>query len=286
MKIIAIGELLWDALPDGYQLGGAPLNVAADLKNLGVDAYIISAAGQDDLGRQALNALRDIGLNTDLVQINDQPTGLVQVEIDEDGSPVYEIINSRAWDQIRFNIQIKEAVADADFLVFGTLIFRSEISSSTIRSILGSFKGKCIVDVNFRKPFYSEALVDEVFGFADILKINEEELDEISSWKQIQGNYREVVCALSDLYNLEIVILTRGGQGAVLYLDGVFFEQSAVKVDVVNTVGAGDAFLAGVIYSLINEYSPEKTLGIANKLGAVAASSKGAIPDFDHIDLI
>lgn len=279
MSVICFGEILWDALPDGDELGGAPLNVAADLKNLGVDVHFISAVGDDESGNEALNALEMTGLDTGLVQVNDYPTGLVQVDLDMDGMPSYEILTDRAWDHIHLSPEIEEAVGRSSFLVIGSLIFRSDLSSKTIRSLLNNYPGKCIVDMNFRTPFYSQELADELLGYADILKINEDELNEIAAWNDIQGGHRNAVRILTEYFDLEMVILTRGSNGALIFKDQKFYEATALQVEVVNTVGAGDAFLAGVIFSLIYKKDPDEMLRIANKLGAAATASKGAIPD-------
>lgn len=284
MSVISFGEILWDELPGGMELGGAPLNVVADLRKLGVNARIISGVGNDKLGKDALNALNKIGLSTDHVQVNDHKTGLVKVDLDQNGSPEYQILNDRAWDHIQLTPGMKQAVLESQYLVFGTLIFRNEVSSNTIRSVLSTYVGRCIVDVNFRKPFYSKELVEEILGYADVLKINDEELREISHWKGIQGDYRKMIQTLSELYDLKLVVLTKGEEGAVLYKDEVFYEEKGKNVHVVNTIGAGDAFLAGVIYSLIHDLSPKRTIQIANKMGAFAATSKGAIPDISLKD--
>lgn len=286
MSVVCFGEILWDELPAGKEIGGAPFNVAADLKKSGIDVHLISGVGNDVLGKEALNALEKIGLSTDLVQVNDQATGLVLVQLDKVGTPSYEILGNRSWDHIYLTPELTQTLNEAEFLVFGTLIFRSSISSKTIRSLLNDFQGKCIVDVNFRKPFYSKDLTDEVLGYADILKINEEELNEISVWSGIQGEQKQVMQMLADLYSLEMVILTKGSDGSVLYKNGDFFEMEAVDVKVENTVGAGDAFLAGIIYCLINKKEPEEALFVASRMGAAAAASKGAIPEIDIADLL
>ena len=285
-KVVCFGEVLWDALPKGIYLGGSPLNVALNLDNLGIKSTIASAVGNDRLGELALKSIKQKGLSIDLIQVNEHPTGLAEVEIDREGIPSFEIHENTAWDFISVSDKLKEVVSDSDFLVFGSLIFRSS-SSRTIRKLLKNYKGKCVIDVNFRKPFYNEEIVNEVLDYADILKLNIEELNVISKWKDNERNEEDSLKWLSEEFDIETVLLSRGEKGAYIYSNGDLKKKGRYYVKVRDTVGAGDAFLAGAIYSLIKGESTHDIVCFANAIGAFVASRNGATPilDFNKIDI-
>ncbi len=279
-KVICFGEVLWDALPKGIYLGGSPLNVALNLKNLGVDAKIISAVGSDRLGALALKAVKYKGLDTDLIQVNDYPTGLTEVEIDEEGIPTYDIHENTAWDYIGVTDEIKKEVLSSDFLMFGSLPFRNRTGDS-IKELLKGYKGKVVVDVNFRKPFYSESLIDEILHLADILKINRVEFAEFLKWKNIESTQEEALTWIANEYNLETVMLSKGEKGASILHRGELSSKGRYYVKVRDTVGAGDAFLAGAIHSLLKSKSAYETVCFANALGAFVTSRNGATPNLN-----
>ncbi len=251
-KVICFGEVIWDALPKGIYLGGAPLNVALNLDNLGINAKIVSAVGKDRLGGLALKSIQQKGLTTELIQVNDYPTGLAEVDIDEDGVPKYHIHENTAWDFIELTEEIKEEVLSSDYLMMGTLPFRNK-SRETIHELLKNYKGKCVIDVNLRAPFYNQELVEEVLGYADILKLNTDELQEILDWKSKSLDQEEALAWLCLAYNIETILLSRGEKGAYVYSNGELNKKGRYYVKVKDTVGAGDAFLAGAIYSIIKK---------------------------------
>ncbi len=280
-KVVCIGEVLWDSLPHGMFLGGAPLNVAVNLTNLGIDASMISAVGNDELGEKTLAEIKSRGLNINSIQINDQLTGLVEVELDDRGVPSYIIHEDRAWDNIEATDSAKELLASADFAVFGSLSLRNEASALAIKELLADFDGYKILDVNFRKPFYSKSLIEELLGHADLLKVNDEEIEEIAVWFGLDSDYQASIPKLCSMFGIKHSIITLGEGGSAFFSDEVFYHHSRFNVDVVDTVGAGDAFLSGVIYSLINNESPHNLLKFANAMGAYVAGSKGATPDLN-----
>lgn len=276
-KVICFGEVLWDSLPKGIYLGGSPLNVALNLHNLEVDSTIISAVGKDRLAGLALKSIKQKGLSTDFVQINDHPTGLAEVDIDEEGVPSYDIHENTAWDFIELTPEVREKVSESDFIVFGTLVFRNT-TGGTIKELLKDYKGKVVVDVNLRKPFFSEELVDEVLTLANIVKVNESELQQILEWKNLTLDYPEALEWLSEKYDVETILLSRGEKGAYIYSDKELSKKGRYYVKVRDTVGAGDAFLAGAIYSLMKGESAHDTICFANAVGAFVASRNGATP--------
>ncbi len=279
-KVICFGEVIWDALPKGIYLGGAPINVALNLDNLGINTRIISAVGKDRLGGLALKSIKHKGLDTDLIQINEHPTGLAEVEIDEEGIPTYTIHENTAWDFIQITDEIKQHVQESDYLMFGSLPFRNS-TGDTIKELLKDYEGKVIVDVNFRKPFYSEELIDEILHLADIVKFNRIEFGEFLGWKNLDKDHEEALSWLAEEYNIETILLSRGEKGAYILHNGEIGKKGRYYVKVKDTVGAGDAFLAGAIYSIIKGKDAYDTACFANAIGAFVTSRNGATPNLD-----
>lgn len=284
-KVVCIGEVLWDSLPHGMFLGGAPLNVAVNLKNLGIDSAMISAVGNDDLGKKTLSEIQSKGLSVSSIQTNDQLTGLVEVELDSRGVPSYVIHEGRAWDYLNATESAKNELATADFVVFGSLGLRNDTSEFAIKKLLSEFDGFKILDVNFRKPYYSKLLIEELLGHADLLKVNDEEIEEIAQWFGLDSEYQNAIPKLCSMFGISQAIITLGEEGSSFYSEGVFYHHPRFDIDVADTVGAGDAFLSGVIFSLINSKSPNELLQFANAMGAFVAGSKGATPPLD-LDLV
>ena len=286
-KVVCIGEILWDALPKGIFLGGAPMNVAVNLNNLGVKSSIISAVGDDQLGNMALNHLTRLGADISLVQHNSYPTGLVEVKVNDRGIPAYEFQKDSAWDHILAPDEAVQAVKDVDYIVVGSLAWREKQSADSIRSLITDHKGsaKVIVDVNFRKSFYTKDLILDLLTLGDIAKLNDDELEEIEHWMGWEHHYETSIKRLAKEFDLEAILYTMGEDGSALYKDGEFTVKGRFSVDVQDTVGAGDAFLSGAIFSLLNEYSSEETLTFANAMGAFVAGKDGATPalTFDEI---
>ncbi|MBO6794739.1 MAG: carbohydrate kinase [Balneolaceae bacterium] len=277
-KVVCIGEVLWDSLPHGMFLGGAPLNVAVNLRNLDVDTSIISAVGDDELGEKTRSEIKKRGVETTHIQTNRYKTGLVEVELTEKGIPSYVIHEHRAWDYIEATEDAKSVVNEADYVVFGSLGFRNADSAQSIKKLLVATDATKILDVNFRKPFYTKPLIEELLGLADVLKVNDEEIEEMADWFGLDADYKSAIPKLCAMYGIEKAIITLGEEGSSLYVDGEFAHHPRFDVKVKDTVGAGDAFLSGVIFSMIQNKSPEETLQFANAMGAFVAGSEGATP--------
>ena len=281
-KVVCIGEVLWDSLPHGMFLGGAPLNVAVNLRNLEVDASIISAVGEDELGERTRSEIKKKGVDTAHIQTNSYKTGLVEVELTAKGIPSYVIHEHRAWDYIQATDEAHSVVKEADYLVFGSLGFRNADSAASIKKLLHTSDATCILDVNFRKPFYSKLLIEELLDFTNVLKVNDEEIEEMAGWFGLEADYKRAIPKLCAMYGIDKAIITLGEQGSSLFVDGEFYQHPRFDVKVKDTVGAGDAFLSGVIYSMIQNKSPEETLRFANAMGAFVAGSEGATPDLNR----
>ncbi|RYD71848.1 MAG: carbohydrate kinase [Sphingobacteriales bacterium] len=281
-KVITIGEILWDVFPDGKKAGGSSMNVALNLHKQSVESSFISAVGDDDNGKELLNFLGRNHFATDLIQVNSElPTSTVVVQLDEKHQATYTIKQPVAWDDIKLNDKNIEAVKHADALVYCSLTCREERSRKTILSLLAHAKTK-IFDINLRAPFYEKELIGELLTHADILKINEDEVVWVRDAFGLSGNTDEqILKQLSVQFDIEIICLTLGDKGACVLKDGKLFKHAGYKVQVADTVGAGDAFLATFIACYLQGYPMETILDNACKVGAFVASQAGANPDYN-----
>lgn len=290
-EVVCFGEVLWDSLPEGLFLGGAPLNVAAHLVRLGVPAAIATAVGDDVLGSEAIKRIADLGIATDLVQTDcNVPTGFVDVELQR-GSPAYEIRSPAAWDHIVTNERLLARAGEARALVFGTLSQRGSTSSQSIAAIWQA-SPYSVLDVNLRAPYYNKEVVDASLEVAHLVKLNEEELRLLAGWYGWSNESAAHQCAsLAHRFDVSTVAVTRGPNGAALLHEGAWSEDSGEAIDVADTVGAGDAFLAGLLSVLLSSDNHEGSLAdvalrFANRLGGLVASRRGAIPPYGPQELV
>lgn len=287
-SIAVFGEMLWDLLPTGKQAGGAPMNVALHLHNLGVSTSFISRVGRDLLGNELRNFVAEKGLATDCIQEDGTyPTGVVNVNMDDKQEVVYDIVQPSAWDMIEAEPSALAAVRQADVLVFESLINRHETSRKTLEQLLELSKNKTkVFDTNLRPPFYSRELLDQLLKLTDLLKINHHELEETASWLGERGSLEAQMKAVKSHYQIRELIATRGGDGAV-YLgpDMEWVEQPGFRVKVKDTIGAGDSFLAAFLAEWVDGKNPADCLRFACGLGAMVASHKGANPPIGREDV-
>jgi fructokinase len=261
-------------MPAGLFLGGAPYNVAYHLRQLGLPAALVSRVGDDRLGREAVRRVEASGLPTDRIQMDDAlPTGFVQVEVDGAGVPTYDIVRPAAWDAIA----LPEAVGDAAAVVFGSLAQRSDTSRATIQTLLES-AALAVVDVNLRPPFVDRAVVQISLERADIVKLSDEELAEIGGWFGLPEVPGDAMAALAERFGCRAVCVTRGADGAALWHEGRWTEHPGRPVEVADTVGAGDAFLAGLLAAMLGGATDEEALDRAIHLGSFVAARPGATP--------
>ena len=281
-KVITIGEILWDGFPEGKKAGGSSMNVALNLHKQSIESNFISAVGDDDNGKELLNFLAVNHFETSLIQVNAElPTSTVVVKLDENHQATYTFTQPVAWDDIKITNENVEAVKQADALVYCSLTCRDERSKKTILALLENAKIK-IFDINLRAPFYEKNLINELLRKADILKINEDELIWVKETFGLTGNTDEqLLKQLSARYNIDIVCLTLGDKGACVLKDGKLFKHAGYKVQVTDTVGAGDAFLATFIACHLQGFPTETVLDNACKVGAFVASQAGANPDYN-----
>lgn len=285
---ICFGEVLFDLFPTGSKPGGAPMNVAIHLQNLGISTGIISAVGKDQLGDQLLEFLKKKKVNTSLIQTHPtRDTGTVRVNVDTNDNPTYTILEGVAWDYISDSFMAADRL-DPKYILHGTLACRSTESYLSLNKLLNKMNAKVVLDLNIRSPFYSKSLIDEVLGRAHIVKMNEEELELLRRWfyiknPRLQGDLK----ALRALYpNLETIILTLGAKGSMVWHDGKVTTSSTPIVKVVDTVGSGDAFLGGFLSYYERGKSIEECLTFASATGAYVATQEGANPSYTEEDVL
>lgn len=281
--ITCVGEVLWDALPQGIFLGGAPLNVCLNLKRLGVEAKMVSRVGNDRLGREAIDRFEKEGLGSDFIQMDeDHETGFVKVTLNAAGDPEYHILRPVAWDFIDLlQKPVLELLEASWAVVYGTLAHRQNHGLRNL-SDLNCLK---VLDMNLRAPHYERDVVMELVKGADILKMNVEELNLLKSWYSISGSTEKAVREIASICHCRTVCITRGGKGAVLLHNGQWYEHSGYPITVTDAVGAGDAFLAALLYGVSQDRNQEELLPLANAAGAFVASHSGANPEYTITDL-
>jgi fructokinase len=279
-RFVAFGEVLWDLLPAGRVLGGAPFNFAYRVASIGDHGVMISRLGDDDLGREAIAAIRALGMDTTCIQRDSRaPTGTVPVRLDAAGTPVFTIVQNVAFDYIEPAAEADTAAADADCLCFGTLIQRSPASARTLAGLLGRFRGRLrLLDLNLRRDCWTSASVRSSIERADVLKLNDDEATTIAPLYGLEGlPLRDFPAALLTKTRLSHVVVTLGPRGAFAVPrsgDAVYDPAYAVKV--VDTVGSGDAFTAGFAHGLLAGWPLARSIRYGNALGACVAGQRGA----------
>lgn len=286
-SILAFGDMLWDLFPSGEKFGGAAANFSCHSARLGAKVHTVSGIGSDDRGKRALKELKNHGVCTDLVQvIPDVETGYVSVDFDSCGQPKFTIGPNAAWGNWEWNQEIRRKVSQADALYFDTLGQCGEYARSGILKALeiANREGVLrVLDINLRPPFYNSALIENSLNSCDLLKVSEEELGEVlriccltKAQDPIEGADN-----LRNKYGISMVALTRGEQGAVFLSDQVTINQEGFPVEIVDTVGAGDSFIASLTVDLLNELSLETSLRRACKYSSQACTHTGAIPELE-----
>jgi fructokinase len=281
-EILCVGEILWDALPEGLFLGGAPFNVARHLHALGEDVAFVSRVGDDVLGQEALRRLRAQGLDASLVQIDDSlPTGFVRVALDHHtGEPDYEIVEPAAWDAIALTDALQRHAEEAAALVFGSLAQRASTSRQTIQRLCETDALR-VFDINLRPPYVDRAVVEHSLRVADVVKLNDRELRQLQRWFDLAASPEDAMGDLATTFECRAVCVTWGGEGARLWQEGECSYHPSYTVAVEDTVGAGDAFLSALLSGLLAGRGGTSLLDCANRLGAYVASHSGALPAYE-----
>ncbi len=279
-KIVGLGEALWDCLPDGKKLGGAPANFAYHAGQFGFDTLAVSALGEDALGEETIAALEEHKLNFLMPRIP-YPTGTVQVTLDEQGIPTYNIREGVAWDNIPFTPEIEEVAKTCQAVCFGSLAQRSVVSRETIGKFLDATPSDCvkIFDINLRQSFFTKEIIEASMRRCNILKINDEELVVVSRMFELPDLDEEKRCKqLIKDYNLDILVLTCGTNGSYVFTADKSYYQPTPKVEVADTVGAGDSFTGSFCAALLKGKSIPEAHELAVKVSAFVCTQNGAMP--------
>ena len=281
MKFICFGEILFDIFKDSARIGGAPLNVAAHFQKLGATGTIVSAVGDDELGRSALDTVKKFGIGSEHIHISEFPTGKAEVFL-VDGIADYAFNEPCAWDDIKISDELK---GPFDVLCYGTLAQRSEQNRKALCRIWDSIDVPVrFFDVNIRKNFYSKEIIDQGLRHATVLKMNNDEIPVIANAADIgKKNFDETIAELFHRYPLDIILVTLGKEGSVCCTkDGKIFRQNCKDITVVDTVGAGDSLSAGFLYMMLKGAPLQQALAFGSTLADYVCAHQGAIPEYDE----
>jgi len=280
-SVMAYGELLWDLLPTGKLLGGAPANFAYRLQNIGISVALISRVGEDELGNEAISLLSKAGLSTNLIQRDKaKPTGTVNVHIDAKGNAKFSITPDVAYDEIEFCEKMADAAQNCAVLCFGSLIQRAEKSRQTLMQILNDAKMACkIMDINLRPNCYSKTVIENSLELTDILKLNHEEALVLSEMLALPHSSEAAFCkAIIDRYKLLSCVITRAENGVFgMNREGEEVDFPGINVRVLDTIGSGDAFTAGFVAMFLKNEPFAKCCEFGNQIGALVAGTKGGM---------
>ena len=284
--IVGLGEALWDVLPEGKKLGGAPANFAYHAGQFGLDTIAISALGEDALAEETIEALKEHGLNYLMPRVP-YPTGTVQVTLAEGGIPTYDIKEGVAWDNIPYTDEMAEIAKIARAVCFGSLAQRNKVSRENIRKFLADTPADClkICDINLRQQFYSKEILEDSFRLCNILKINDEELVVVNRMFGYDGlDMRQTCEKMVQDYGLKMLVLTCGTNGSYVFTDdGLTLFQDTPKVEVADTVGAGDSFTGSFCACILNGKPVQEAHKTAVQVSAFVCTQNGAMPVIPNI---
>ena len=285
--IVGLGEALWDMLPEGKKIGGAPANFAYHVSQFGLESCVVSAIGNDELGNEILDVFHEKNLKYQLEKVN-FPTGTVQVELDAEGVPCYEIKEGVAWDNIPFTEALQTLALSTRSVCFGSLAQRSTVSRETINRFLDTMpdgEGQCkIFDINLRQNFYDKEVIENSLNKCNILKINDEELVIISRMFGYPGIDLQDTCwKLVNKYQLKMLILTCGTNGSYVFTSGEVSFLETPMVNIADTVGAGDSFTAAFCASILKGKSIREAHKLAVEVSAYICTQSGAMPQLPEM---
>ena len=284
--IIGFGELLWDLLPGGKMPGGAPFNFAFHCHQLGWPSFMVSKLGKDDLGAELSGKVVELGLSTDFIQRDENhKTGTVQVTLNASGHPEYEIVRNVAWDHLEWQPSMEMLAKSCAAVCFGTLGQRSEVTRKTLEKFLSRCSKNVIkvFDINLRQDFYTRQIIDESLRQADWLKLNHEELEILNDLLGLRADdVGESVEVLRRRYKLDLVAVTMGENGCLIHSGNERIYHRGLRVDVADTVGAGDAFTAGMLVNFLKGKSVADSSFRANILASKVASKVGGVPSLNE----
>jgi len=281
-KTVGIGEVLWDLLPSGSQLGGAPANFTYHTHALGASARVITRVGDDDFGRAIRQRFEEQGIADGTVQTDSMvPTGTVTVSLAGNGIPNYVIHEDVAWDEIQITPMALNAVEEADAICFGSLAQRREPSRATIQKLVAAASPNAlrVFDINLRQKYFSGEIIEQSLRLANVLKLNDSELPILAKIFSLTGSIREQISQLAMKFDLQLIALTRGPAGSLLFQDGRWSDCPSVPIEVVDTVGAGDAFAAILVLGLLHKMELDDINALADEVARYVCSCTGATPE-------
>lgn len=286
LEIVGLGEVLWDLLPSGKVLGGAPFNFTFHCHQLGHPAVVFSRVGTDALGEQILTQIRLLGLSDEFVQRDEHhPTGTVSVQLHA-GQPTYTIHENVAWDYLAWDDRLLPRLQQAKVVCFGTLIQRHPVARSTVQRLLKANTGLRVYDVNLRQHYFDREILELSLHASDWVKLNDEELIVLRDLLGLSGiNESSLLADLRTRYHLTLTALTRGARGCLVQTADAEIEEPGIPVQVVDTIGAGDAFTAGLVCTTLEGQSVLHATRFANRLAAKVASCQGGTPRLSRADL-
>lgn len=279
--VIGMGELLWDCFGDVRRVGGAPANVAFHANQLGTHGVVVSRVGDDMLGRDLLDRLRGSRLDTEFVQLDDRrPTGTVTVEMSAPDHPDYTIHDPAAWDHLQMTPELDRLVRRTSAICFGSLGQRHEPSRTTIqRAVAAARQALVVYDVNLRKNGWNRGIIERSLHAAAVVKLNDEEVPVVAGLFGFSDDHELFARQLRQEFGARLVCVTRGAHGCALFAEGDAATAPGIATNVVDTVGAGDAFAAALIAGLLRGWRLGTIARLANEVGALVASRSGATPD-------
>jgi fructokinase len=280
-QIVGVGEVLWDLLPAGKQLGGAPANFVCHAHALSAAARLVSRVGRDASGREILDRFAALGVPTEAIAEDaEAPTGSVSVQVGPDGQPRFTIHENVAWDRLVASEEALSAMAGANAICFGTLAQRTEVARQAIATLLAATRPEAlrIFDINLRPPFIDGDVITTSLAAANVLKLNEQELPVLAELFGLDGSPARQVAELAERFSLRLVALTRGSEGSLLFADGAPFEQPAFPTTVRDAVGAGDSFTAAVTMGMLLGWPLAQISHHASAIAAFVCSQPGATP--------
>lgn len=284
-KIVCFGEVLWDVFPTHKTIGGAPLNVALRLKSFQNDISLISCLGDDTSGKELKLELEKFSISYYLQTDKEYKTSTVAISLDKNGSASYLINQPCAWDNIKVTSKLISLVKSSEAFVFGSLVARSNTSRNTLVKLL-PFSKFSVFDVNLRSPHYHMSSIQVLMNAANFIKFNDDELTEISKGLGIQGaSIEQTIVSVATKTNTASICVTLGEKGAILFYDQRFFYSKGYQVEVVDTVGSGDSFLATLIDALLKAEDPQIAINRACAIGALVAKRRGANPMISKLEI-
>ena len=285
MNILSIGEILWDVIGDKKHIGGAPFNVLAHLKKMGHRSNLFSAIGNDSLGKEIQEKLKELGINRKILGKNQFPTSTVSILL-EDGHPDYTIHENVAWDYLVYHKNEQDYIKEEtfDLVIFGMLAQRNDENAEVIYRIIEDAQcGNIFFDINIRKDYYSKEKIEKSLNLCSMLKLNEDEMILIRSlFFEETIELRTAIEILAKEFGIKLICITRGGDGAWVYSNKTWYKQEAPKVNAVDTIGAGDSFSAAFLHTYLRTQDIQKALKIAVQVGAFIATQPGAVAEYSY----